>query len=113
PTVVPELVRLPLQDVEQLLVDVAAAVVADVDDDALRVPVPVDLVLEAPQRRLVHRADVDVRDLAARLLLDELPVARDPVLVADVRDALERADPDLARARTARASGHAHGHVLV
>src|SRR5687767_7556940 len=61
PAVVPVLVGPPLQDVDQLLVDIAAAVVADVDDDAACVPELVDLLLEAHERRLVHRADVDVR----------------------------------------------------
>src|SRR5687768_8106690 len=78
---VPELIGPPLENVDQLLVDVAAAVVPDVDDDSLPVPELVDLVTEALERWLVHRADVDVRDLPTRLLLDELPALGDPLLV--------------------------------
>ena len=51
-TAVPVLVWPPLEDVEQFLVDVATAVEADVDDDALLVGVLIDLVFESPQRRL-------------------------------------------------------------
>ena len=42
----------------------ASAFVPDIDDDTLLVGEPADLVLEAGQRRLVHRADMDVGDFS-------------------------------------------------
>ena len=71
PAAVPVLVRPPLEEVDDLLVGVAAAVVADVDDDALLVPELIDFVLEPHERRLVHRLDVHVGDLAVRRLVHE------------------------------------------
>ena len=50
----------------------------------MRVPELVDLVLEAPERGLVHRTDMDVSDTAVRLLFDELAILRYPLLVLDV-----------------------------
>src|SRR5262249_50882892 len=82
-SVIPELVWLSLENVEQLLVDVPPTVVPDIDDDSLLLPEAIDLVLEALERRLVHRADVDVRDLAVRRLLDGIAIGLDPLLVLD------------------------------
>jgi hypothetical protein len=72
-----------------------SAVVADVDHDALGVPEAVDLVLKAHQRRLVHRPDVDVGDLAVGDLLDVAAVVLDPLLVLDVAQGVDRADADV------------------
>src|SRR5205807_2123228 len=71
---IPELVWLPLEDVENLLVDVAAAVVPDINDDSFLLPEAIDLVLKALERRLIHRANVDVRDLAICRLVHRIAV---------------------------------------
>ncbi len=68
-----ERVRLALDDVDQLVADVAAPVVAHVDDHTLFAlrdlpELPLELVEVAP----AHSRDVHVRQLAARLLLDVL-----------------------------------------
>src|SRR5205814_8675783 len=80
-SIVPELVWLALEDVEQLLVDVAAAIITDVDDDSLLLPEAVDLVLEPLERRLVHRLDMHVRNLPVGRLVDGVAIVRHPFLV--------------------------------
>ena len=72
--------------VDDFLIDIAAAVKANVDDDPLLVGEAVDLVAEANQRRLIHRADVDIRDVALGVLLDHIAVVFHPLLVLDVRE---------------------------
>ena len=96
-----------------MLIDVASAVVADVDDDPLGVPEPIDFILEAPQRRLVHRADVHVGDLPVGHLFHELAVALHPLLVLDVPERVGRADTDLSPVGSGRGGRDREGHVVV
>ncbi len=106
-------VRPPLEDVEQFLVDVPAAVVPDVDDDALAVPELVDLVLEAPERPGAHGTDVHVGDLAVGGLLDELAVLPDPLLVLDVAEGRHGPDPHVTRRLGIGRGPDLHRHELV
>ena len=61
-----------------------------------------DLVLELHERRLVHRLDVDVGDLAVRRLVDDLAVLPHPLVVLQRVERGDRAQPDVALAGAGR-----------
>jgi hypothetical protein len=83
-----------LENSQQLLVDVAAGVEALVDDQRLLVTVGVEVALKLAQRRLVHRADVQVADFAAGELFHQLAALFNPLFVQQrgVRASTDRLD---------------------
>ena len=88
------------EDGEQLLVDAAAAVEALIDDERLLRPVGREIELELAQRRRVHRADVQVADLAVTQLRHDVAAIVHPLRVLQVaeRAARDRVDRDVPRA---------------
>ena len=89
---------------EQLLIDAAAAVEALIDDERLLRAVGREIELEAPQRRRVHGADVQVADLAVARLGDHLAAIGDPALVLQIAERLvvDRRDRHFPRAGARR-----------
>ena len=72
------------EDAQQLLIDPAAAVEALIDDERLLGPVRGEVELELAQRRRVHRADVQVADLAVARLAHHLAAIVDPARVLQI-----------------------------
>ena len=87
------------EDAEQLLVDTAAAVEALIDNQRLPGPISRQIELELPQRRRIHRADVQVADVAVRRLRHHLAMIVHPARVLKVgkRGARSRRDRHLPR----------------
>ena len=74
------------EDGEQLLVDAAAAVEALIDDERLLRAVGGEIELELAQRRRVHRADVQVADLAVARLGHDVAAVVHPLGVLQVAE---------------------------
>ena len=76
------------ENAEQFLIDPAAAVEPLVDDQRLLRPVGRQVELELAQRRRVHRADVQVADLAVAQLRHHVAAVVDPSRVLQIGEGL-------------------------
>jgi hypothetical protein len=87
----------PARDLlEQQLRDVAAAVVADVDDQRVALAFVAEVAVELGEAGRLHVGNVEVADAAARALVHPRAVLLDPLAVVDRHVVGERRDDDVA-----------------
>ncbi len=104
--------QLPLELVDDEVLDPAAAVAADVDDEPLAVVEGAVVAVELGDVLGPHRRQVEVPHLAAGGVLDVREVLRDPAVVAEVVLGAERLDLDDAAPRSVGRRADRELHLL-
>src|SRR5262249_62178902 len=100
---------------QQLLFDIAATIPTLIDDHRLLIAVLANLLLEFPQARLIHRANVNVSDAAVREFINSLSPLFHPAVVTQRRKAMrvDGSDPRLPGAVFRRLVGDSYfGFVI-